>query len=116
MRDARPSCSQACILAKRDIATHGASTPGESMQLERLISANREMTSEIAQLNQAAAQREAAVAQLQVQLMQARMDVQQAQMAQQQAQAAKQLAAQVTQQERDKLIAQHQIALQQVGG
>ena len=114
MRDARPSCSQACILAKRDIAIHGASTPGESMQLERLISANREMTSEIAQLNQAAAQREAAVAHLQVQLMQARMDVQQAQVAQQQAQAAKQLAAQVTQQERDKLIAQHQIALQQV--
>ena len=57
------------------------------MQLEKLISTNREQTTKIADLTRAAAQREALVGQLQAQLAQARLQAQTAQQtAQQQAQ------------------------------
>ena len=100
----RIGLSQVDTLAKRDTPQQLA--PPESMQLERLISTNREQQAEIARLNQAAAQREALVAQLQVLLTQSRIQVQQAHQSQQQA-------VQAAQAERDNLVAQHQLVLQQ---
>jgi len=74
------------------------------VQLEKLISTNREQTTKIADLTRAAAQREALVGQLQAQLAQARL----------QAQTAQQTAQQQAQFEKEQMFAAHSQQLQAV--
>ena len=91
-------------LAKKEVARAPAAG-GDSVQLERLISTNRDQAAEIADLQKKAAQREALIGGLQAQLATAKLQATQA------TQSTQQIAAV----ERDALIAQHQQMLQQVG-
>ena len=96
-------CAQVGELAKRDAPKQPAASQGDGeVQLEKLISTNRDQAEQIAALTRAAAQREAQLAQYQVQLEQAKV---QAAEATRKAQEASQLEREQSVQQQQQLLA-----------
>ena len=102
----RASLSQVDMLARTEEES-SASASAATVQVEKLITTNREQARKIDELSRAAAQREADTAQLQIQLAQAKLQASQTVQAMQEAQAQAQA-------QRSQLIAQHNQMMQQV--
>jgi hypothetical protein len=102
----RASLSQVDMLARTEEES-SASASAATVQVEKLITTNREQARKIDELSRAAAQREADTAQLQIQLAQAKLQASQTAQAMQEAQAQAQA-------QRSQLIAQHNQMMQQV--
>lgn len=98
--------SQVDMLARTEEES-SASASAATVQVEKLITTNREQARKIDELSRAAAQREADTAQLQIQLAQAKLQASQTVQAMQEAQAQAQA-------QRSQLIAQHNQMMQQV--